>query len=160
MKIGLNLRFFLALTAAVAGGYTLYVSMDWPLKTALFPRVIGLPILLLAVIEIALSLFGIEQKRTGHAVDFELTTDVDPAIVRQRTRAIAAWILGFFGMILLFGFPLAVPLFVFLYLKVAGKEGWLLTLSLTTISWLMMEGFFNRLLHLPFAQGWIFGLLN
>ena len=33
-----------------------------------------------------------------------------------------------------------------------------LTLLLTLLSWLTMEGLFNRLLHLPFSQGWIFSL--
>lgn len=159
MKANLDLRFFLSLAAAVTGGYTIYASMDWPLKTALFPRVIGLPLLLLAIIEMALSLFGGEEKRTGHAVDFELTTDIDPIVARRRTWTITAWVLGFLGLILLFGFPLAVPLFVFLYLKVEGKEGWLLTLLLTALSWFVMEGLFDRLLHLPFPQGWIFSLL-
>lgn len=159
MKAELNLRFFLSLAATVTGGYTLYASMDWPLKTALFPRVIGLPLLLLAIIEMALSLFVREEKRTGHAVDFELTTEVDPILARRRTWAITAWLLGFLSLILLFGFPLAVPLFVFLYLKVGGKEGWPLTLVLTAISWLFMEMLFDRLLHLPFPQGWIFSLL-
>ena len=106
----------------------------------------------------ALSLFVGEEKRTGHAVDFELTTEVDPIVARRRTWAITAWLLGFLALILLFGFPLAVPLFVFLYLKVGGKEGWFLTLLLTALSWLLMEGVFDRLLHLPFAQGWIFSL--
>jgi len=160
MKANLDLRFFLGLAATVTGGYTLYASMDWPLKTALFPKVIGVPLLLFAIIEMALSLFVAEEKRTGHAVDFELTTEVDPIVARRRTSAITAWVLGFLGLILLFGFPLAVPLFVFLYLKVGGKEGWFLTLLLTALSWLFMEGVFDRLLHLPFAQGWIFSLLN
>jgi hypothetical protein len=63
-------------------------------------------------------------------------------------------------LILAVGFLLAVPLFVFLYLRLAGKEGWILTLSLTAVSWLFMEGVFNRLLHLPFSQGWIWSLWN
>ena len=50
------------------------------------------------------------------------------------------------------------PLFVFLYLKLAGKEGWVLSLSMTALSWLTMEGLFNRLLHLPFPEGWLFSL--
>jgi len=158
MKTLLNLRFLLALTDAVAALYALYASSHWSLRPALFPRVIGIPLLFLALTEMLLSVRGTEKQREGHAVDFQLTTDVDPAVARKRTTSILAWILGFLVLIVLVGFPLAVPLFVFLYLKLVGKEGWVLTLSLTLVSWLTMEGLFNRLLHLPFPEGWIFAL--
>jgi hypothetical protein len=72
--------------------------------------------------------------------------------------AIIIWTLGFLVLILLVGFPLAVPIFVFVYLRIAGREPWTLTIVLTAISWLFMEGLFNRFLHLPFPEGLIFGL--
>lgn len=158
MKATLNLRPFLALAAVLVASYAIYASMYWPFRTALFPRIIGVPLLILALIEMLLSAFRTEKQPEGHAVDFELTTDVDPVIAQRRTYAIVAWTLGFLALILLIGFPLAVPLFVFLYLKVAGREGWVLTLFLTTLSWLFMRGLFDRLLHLPFSQGWVFSL--
>jgi hypothetical protein len=160
MKACFNLRVFLGLAAMITGGYALYAAMSWPLKTALFPQVIGLPLLLLAGIETALCLFGSEEARTGPAVDFELTKDIDPVVARRRRSAIAGWIFAFLILILAFGFPLAVPIFVFLNLKFGGKEGWILTLLLTFVSWAVMEFVFERLLHLPFAPGWIFALLT
>ena len=158
MKTLLNLRFLLALTDAVAALYALYASSHWSLRPALFPRVIGIPLLFLALTEMLLSVRGTEKQREGHAVDFQLTTDVDPAVARKRTTSILAWILGFLVLIVLVGFPLAVPLFVFLYLRIAGREGWVLTVLLTAVSWHFMEGLFNRFLHLPFPQGWLFSL--
>ena len=91
-------------------------------------------------------------------MDFQLTDTVEPALARKRTIAIIFWTLGFLVLILLVGFPLTVPIFVFAYLKIAGREPWTLTLILTAISWLSMEGLFNRFLHLPFPEGFIFGL--
>ena len=158
MKLLLNLRCVLSLAAACVAGYALYASWNWPFRTALFPRVIALPILFLALIESALSVWSSESERGGHAVDFQLTDTVEPALARKRTIAIIFWTLGFLVLILLVGFPLAVPIFVFAYLKIAGREPWTLTLILTAISWLSMEGLFNRLLHLPFPEGLIFGL--
>ncbi len=158
MKAKINVHFLLAFSIAIVAGYALYASIDWPFRTALFPRMIGVPLLLLALIEMALSAFGTEKEREGHAVDFELTTEVDPSVARRRTFTILAWTFGFFALILLVGFPLGVPVFVFCYLKLAGKEGWGLALVLTVLSWLLMEGLFDRLLHLPFPKGWIFSL--
>jgi hypothetical protein len=119
--------------------------------------VIALPILFLALTEWALSVWSGEKEREGHAVDFQFTDTVEPALARKRTMAIILWTLGFLVIILLVGFPLAVPIFVFAYLKIAGREPWTLTIALTAISWIFMEGLFNRLLHLPFPEGWIFG---
>lgn len=158
MRTSFNLRFFFSLAVAIAAGYALYASLHWPFRTALFPRVIGFPLLVLCVIEMFWCVAIVEREREGHAVDFEMTTDVDPLTARKRTLAIFFWTVAFLALIVGFGFPLAVPLFVFLYLKVAGKEGWGLTLLLTALSWIFMEGLFDRLLHLPFAEGWIFSL--
>ena len=158
MRRLLNLRSALSLAIACIAGYALYASWSWPFRTALFPRVIAVPILFLALIELALSVWSIEGEREGHAMDFELTDTVEPALARKRTIAIIIWTLGFLVLILFVGFPLAVPIFVCAYLKIAGGESWMLTIVLTAISWLSMEGLFTRLLHLPFPEGLIFGL--
>jgi hypothetical protein len=160
MKPKLNLHFFLASGVALVAAYALYAAMDWPFRTALFPRMIGVPLLLLALVEMGWSAFGAEKQREGHAVDFELTTEIDPEVARRRTLTIVAWIFGFFILILVVGFPVGVPLFVFLYLKLAGKESWGLALVLTVLSWLLMKGLFDRLLHIPFPDGWIQSLLG
>jgi len=154
----LNLRGVLSLAAAFVAAYALYAAWNWPFRTALFPRVIALPILFLALTEWALSVWSSEKEREGHAVDFQFTNTVEPALARKRTIAITIWTLGFLVLILLVGFPLAVPIFVFAYLKIAGREPWTLTIALTAISWLSMEGLFTKLLHLPFPDGLIFGL--
>lgn len=158
MRRLLNLRGVLSLTAVCVAAYALYASWSWPFRTALFPRVIALPILFLALTEWALSVWSSEKEREGHAVDFQLTETVEPALARKRTIAIIIWTLGFLVLILLVGFPLAVPIFVFAYLKIAGREPWTLTIVLTAVSWLSMEGLFNRFLHIPFPEGLIFGL--
>lgn len=158
MKALVSLRFILGFAAACIAGYALYASLHWPFKTALFPRVIGFPLLLLALIEMALGIWGVEKEREGHAVDFELTTAVEPALAQKRTLLICTWIIGFLVLIIAFGFPLAVPIFVFAYLRIAGRESWTLSIVLTLVSWIFMEGVFNRFLHIPFPEGWILGL--
>jgi Tripartite tricarboxylate transporter TctB family len=155
MKNAISLRVWMALATAGVAAYALYASLYWPFRTALFPRVLGIPLLALSTMELILSLTTVERAREGHAVDFEMTADLDPHVARKRTVGIFSWILGFFILILVFGFTLAVPLFVFLYMKFAGNERWGLSLILAALAWLTMEGLFNRLLHIPFAEGWI-----
>jgi hypothetical protein len=155
MRGTLSLRFLLALAVALIAGYAVYLSLSWPFRAALFPRVIGIPLLLLALAEMFLSAFRTEGEREGHAVDFELSTNIDVAVARKRTLAMSLWIVGFLVLILLVGFPIGVPLFVFLYLRFAGGEKWGLSLALTLVSWLFVKGLLDRLLHVPMPQGWL-----
>lgn len=155
MKARISVNVVLSVAVAATALYALYASLQWPFRTALFPRVIGIPLLILALTELALSLNGQSKTSRGPAVDFQFTADVDPATARRRTWMIFSWILGFLLMILLVGFPLAVPLFVFAYLKASGEK-WPLSSLLTVLSWLFMKGLFDWLLHLPFPEGWLF----
>ncbi len=154
----LKIRSLLGVSVTLIAAYAFYDSWHWPYKAALFPRLISVPLLVLGLWETCLSLFGTEEQKQGAAVDFELSTDVDPITARNRTLSLLLWTLGFFALIPLVGFLLADPLFIFLYLKLEGKEGWLVSISLTACCWLFMEGLFDRLLHIPFAPGWLSSL--
>ncbi len=112
----------LALSVAIMllAAWGVYSALDWPLKAKLFPLVIGIPLFCLAGAEAMWALFG--AGHAGAARDLTLSEDLPPEIARRRTAIAVAWIAGFFAAILLLGFPLAVPLFVFLYLAIQGKE--------------------------------------
>ena len=157
MKARINLNVMMSLAIMAVSAYALYASLQWPFKTALFPRVLSIPLFFLATTEMFLSLGRSQKDVQGQAMDFQMTDDIDPTLARRRTFIIFSSILGFLLLILLAGFPLAVPLFVFLYLKLAGEK-WLLSSLMAVLCWLFMEGIFDRLLHLPFPQGWLFSL--
>jgi hypothetical protein len=136
-------------SAALAAGimlvsaYGVIAAWAWPWKAALFPLAIGIPLFCLAAAELAWVLFGSAAR--GESKDL------------RSTALAAAWILGFCAAIVLLGFPVAVPLFVFLYLKLQGREGWVFSAVFTAVVWAFFYGMFDRLLHLPFAAGWLTG---
>jgi TctA family transporter len=125
-------------------------------RPAIFPLVVGVPTLALAVLA-----FGQEFLTTlrGGAVQGNpsgATLALDSALVRRRTVSIISWILGFFLAIWLLGFNIAVPAATFLYLKVGARERWPITASLTLLAWVFFYGLFDQALHLPFPQGEVF----
>lgn len=126
----------------------------WPLKAALFPLVISIPLFCLAAAEAAwLVLASGEPAQTK---DFQPPqADAPPAVARSRIARAIGWILGFFAAIVLLGFPLAVPAFVFVYLKLQARESWMYAAVFTAVVWGIFYGLFDRLLHLPFAAGWL-----
>lgn len=127
----------------------------WPWKAALFPLVIGIPVFCLAATEVLWVLFGPAPQEK--AMDFQLSTHLPQKIMLQRTLVAVGWIVGFFAAIVLAGFPIAVPLFVFLYLRIQGREGWVFCSVFTVAVWVFFYGLFDQLLHLPFPDGWIQG---
>lgn len=134
-----------------------YQAQDWRLQARLYPWAIGIPMIILAVIQVILDLKGVRAKQPsdGAPVDFQFSTDVDPAVARRRTINIFAWILGFFVGIVLLGFTITIPLLVFSYLKFQSGESWLLSIILSVCAWLIFYGLFVRLLTLPFPEGLI-----
>jgi len=148
-----NVSLALALLVMLASGYGIYAASGWPWKAALFPLAIGVPLFAMALAEALWVLFG---STPAPAEGAELA-------VRSPGRAVmvgGAWMLGFFAAIILLGFPVAVPLFVLLYLKLQGGEGWVISIVITAAVFGVFYGLFDALLHLPFPAGLLFSWLG
>ena len=148
----------LALGLMAISGYGVVTAWFWPWKASLFPLVIGIPLFVLSAAEALWVLFGTTEK--GEARDFQLAQDLPEREVVRRSAVAGAWIVAFFAAIVLLGFPIAVPLFVFLFLKLQGREGWVLSIVMTAAVWGVFYSLFDLLLHLPFATGWLFTWLG
>ena len=126
----------LAVLILIASGYGVLAAWSWPSKAALFPLTIGIPLFCLAAAEALWSLFG-KSSEQDRASDFQLSRHLPEKETLRRTAIAIAWMLGFFAGIVLLGFPLAVALFVFLYLRLQGRESWTMSLSFTAVLWLV-----------------------
>jgi putative tricarboxylic transport membrane protein len=144
--------FFVALFA-----YVVYEAKfgfgAWEPRAALFPWVIGVPGLLLAIYVLfrdATQNTRLVKVGEGQPVS---EPEIDPIIARQRTIAISGWMVGFFAAIWLLGFTAAAAVVTFLYLKFGAGEKWPISLALTAASWLFFFGLFDYGLQLPFPTG-------
>jgi hypothetical protein len=145
----------LALGLCVMGlsGWAVASTFGWPWKAALFPLVIAIPVFCLAASEVLWVIFGSTVR--SDSPDFQLSAKSPSRVMLRRTLTGTAWIVGFFVAVVLLGFPVAVPFFVFLYAKVQGRESWAASLALALGVWGIFYGLLDRLLHLPFPEGWI-----
>lgn len=144
----------MSLFIMVVGALIIIPAFDWPFKTALFPFIVGTPLLLLGLADLVFNLRA-KGEQGSTALDYQLSKGVDAHVEMRRTLGIFAWILGLFCLIVLAGFPVAVPLFVFLYLKVYGREGWVLSVAATVLAYAAFYGLFVYFLNVPFAEGWL-----
>ena len=137
-----------------------YLAQEWRMQARLYPWAIGIPMLILAGIQFILDLKGVKAKESDEGapptpMDFQFTKDIDPVTAKKRAIIMFSWLFGFFALIWLLGFPIAIPLMMFAYFKFQGAESWVLSISLTIIAWIFFYGLFVKLLTLPFPEGLI-----
>jgi len=139
-----------------------YHAQDWRLQARLYPWAIGIPMIILALIQLILDLKGVEHKPSDDAtpMDYRFTQTVAPEVAKHRAIIMFCWLFGFFFSIWLLGFSITIPLMVFSYLKIYSKEDWKISIILTAVAWLFFYFLFVRLLTLPFPDGTIFTWLG
>ena len=137
MRLSGAALFSLALAALAA--FAVYKALSWPPKAALFPLVMGIPLLVLAVAQVI-----VELRRSPVAGEGW-----------RRSLVVFAWMGVFIALVLLAGFPVAVPIFVFAYLLLESRERWALAVTLAAGAWGFFHLLFERLLHFPFEAGLI-----
>jgi hypothetical protein len=132
-----------SLVLAAVAAFAVYTALKWPPKAALFPLTMGIPLLALALVQTVV----------------ELRDPPAPGEITARRRALVvfAWMGSFIALVVLAGFPIAVPLFVFSYLIIESREGWILSGALAAAAWGFFHLVFERLLHFPFEAGLLIG---
>jgi hypothetical protein len=133
---------FSVVLAAVAA-FAVYTALKWPPKAALFPLTMGIPLLALALVQTM--------------VDLRDPSAAGESTAHRRAWVAFAWMGSFIALVLLAGFPIAVPLFVFSYLIIESREGWILSGVLGAAAWGFFHLVFERLLHFPFEAGLLIG---
>jgi hypothetical protein len=146
-------RIIFSLFLITVAGYAIYSASHWSFKTGFFPLAIAIPLLLLALTQLALELFGAPEAAAERAVEAEFSNAVSPAEARGRALATFFWIALFVSLVYLVSFSVAVPLFLFLYLRLQSKVSWSSCIVLTLLTWGAFYAIFERLIKLQFAPG-------
>jgi hypothetical protein len=135
-----------------------YLAQEWRLQARLYPWAIGLPMVVLAFIQVILDMKGYKAKQTsdGAPVDFQFTKEIDPTTAKKRAIVMFTWFFGFLLGVWLVGFPIAIVSMMFLYLKVQSGESWLTSIVLTAVAFVFFWALFVKVLTLPFPEGRIF----
>jgi Tripartite tricarboxylate transporter TctB family len=145
-----------ALLLVFAGACAL--SLAWPFRTALFPRLVSATGALLAVAELAA--LAIRARRVAAtdqpAIDDKAEGSAEYVFAsagRRAWSAALAWIGGFFVALWLLGTVPTVPLFTLLYLRIAGRASWLAAAIYAAVAGVIVAVVFGRLLSIPMPSG-------
>lgn len=147
-------RVLMSFGMMVSSALMVILALKWEITSALFPITIGIPVFFMAMGAFYVSLFWKEEGGEKTSGADSKSFDIDPALEKRRTISVILWILGFFVLIFFVGFPIAVPLFTFLYLKICSRERWSISIGLAAFSWGFFFGLFKWLCHMPFIEGW------
>ena len=147
--------------AVVAIWVVTAARFDW--DTRLFPWAVGIPALILGLRQLVVDWQGSsvnaeegEQDRYAGVLDIAVDRSITPeAITRHTVRAIG-WILGFACSIWFLGFPISIPLFIFLYLICEAKAGKTAALVCAGLTFLFIWVIFDTMMHLAWPDAVLF----
>jgi len=154
MKIKPSTYFLIAVIAVALflGIYSLtYSSM----KLKLLPAIISGLVFVLSVIELRKELITGQQAKGETEPEAEKTGVGASSELRGYTLGFA-WILGFLLGIYFIGFLISIPLFIFSYLKLHGKN-WLISVTLAAGAIVLIYLVFVVALKLNLFPGIVFG---
>jgi Tripartite tricarboxylate transporter TctB family len=154
MKVDFTVFFLIVFLAAAIAGW------DWPNIAKIMPvYVAAIPCLLLVCVQLYRDATGWERNRTGSGgIDMDEVSDVklDRRTEMRRTVAYFAWfIAGALGIWLL-GLVISLPLLVFLYGLIEGREKWFTALIMGVCTYALVWGLFEYMLDTRWPPGILF----
>ena len=150
------------LTAIVMLGIFLIMTLlalDFPTKARLMPLLIGIPAVLLGLVQLIIEYRAVALELTegGKQVDVEK----DGKEGKKDEKQMIMWITVFFITILSLGFIYAAPILVFSFLYFGSKESMKIALISSASTWLLMFIIFVEWFKISLFEGliplWLFG---
>lgn len=152
MKADLTLFFLVIFVGAALWGW------EWPNIAKIMPvYVAAIPGLILVLMQLYRDATGWERsgKAASGGMDMDEVTDVqlDKKTEIQRTLTYFAWFIGGAVGIWLLGLVIALPLLVFLYALIEGKEKWYVALIAAACTYALVWGLFEYMLETRWPPG-------
>ncbi|OGP53577.1 MAG: hypothetical protein A2162_01930 [Deltaproteobacteria bacterium RBG_13_52_11b] len=159
MKFHASKKLIPHLVVIVAIGIGLLLTWDWPYETALFPRVGCIVVLGVAIISLVSELVrgrGDEAKLGDGWVSSQPSGDRS----LRRVGVVFGWLILFLIGVWALGYEVAAVIFVFLFMKINGKQSWRISILFTVFSFVFLYSVFRLLLDVIWPHGALWGILG
>ena len=134
----------------------LYLAKDWNPTTGLFPRVVGYPMFVLAIAILAIDI------RNGRRKDNDGEAGDDAEFKARNSRMVKylAWLIGFVVLIWAIGIDYTIPIYIFSYMKIEGKYGWLKCGIYAAATTAFITILFEYVFRVAWPEGALIRILN
>ena len=152
--------FTLFLVAIFLGA--IWWGWEWPYIAKLMPVYIAaVPGLVLGVMQLVREASGSEARSAKEAQGVEMDdtykAQMDQKTELRRTLVYFAWFIGGAVGIWLLGIVITLPLLVFLYMLVDGREKLVPTIAMSICTYALIWGLFEYTLEMRWPSGLLFG---
>lgn len=154
----------LLFTALMLAIFVTMVAIAWgyPPNARFAPWVIGIPGILITLGQLIIDVRDAHRSPRARRADHDTNntaastaaTGRAPAVVK-RELTLFAYFFGLVAGVVLFGFWIAIPAFIMLYLRVHERESWPFTLALTAGSVVVLYLLFDRILSIALHEGFV-----
>lgn len=138
----------------VVVGAMVYTAYHYGGEASIVSLVIGIPTLVMIFFAIGSSLLNKSESEPRAAHSEALVT-----APWSRAALIAAWLVGFFLLIICVGFLTSIPVFTLAFLKLEGKTSWLTAIATASLLWAVLYLSFHYLMGQELFQGIVFRAL-
>ena len=147
MRIKIDKEVSSHLFVIIVAALGLWVTRTWPYKTALFPRATANVILIVALLSL-----GVELRKKSKQGETTKAPVLKPGFAKNAVVNFG-WLAGYVITTWLLGYMIASALYVFLYMKVKGKQSWLSSILVTAGSIGFLWVIFIVLLKIRLLEG-------
>ena len=138
-----------------------WVGWEWPDIAKIMPvyvaAVPGIVLVLVQLYRDATEWDGRHSEASGGIeMDEVYAAKLDRSIEIRRTWAFFAWFMGGALAIWLLGIVIALPLLIFLYILIEGRERSMTALTMTACTYLLLWGLFEYMLESRWPAGLLF----
>ncbi len=163
----LDPSFWLSLFFVVVIAVWVVTAAGLDRDTRLFPWIIGIPALALALRQLAADWQGTraksesgEQEPYPGVLDIAVDRSVPPEEIFRHTVRTAYWIVAFASGIWFLGFLISIPLFIFFYLISEAKAPKLPAFLVAGFTFLFVWALFDQMMHLAWPESALSSLLG
>lgn len=159
MRINFSKKLIPHLGVIIVVALGLLLSWGWPYETALFPRVGCIVVLIVAIISFMGELFKKEGQESSHS-DAWVSSHLAGDHSSKRAGLVFGWLVLFLIGVWVFGYEFAALAFVFLFMKVYGKQSWKISIAFTAFSFVFLFSVFRLLLDVIWPHGALWEVLG
>jgi hypothetical protein len=147
-------------SVVVAIACALYAGRGWNATTALFPRAVGVPTLVLVI---AILVVEVARGRRGEGGSGSLAAaEPDAAFGATARRMVRyfGWLLGFVLAVWAIGLSYAIAVYILAYLRVEGRYGWLKCVVYASVTAGLIAVVYSQVFRVAWPEGALLRSLN